>query len=413
MPLSIQSQAILLLNARFNSQEHQDATPLTTAEWSRFALYLRETGHTPADLMESSYLTDIISDFQDKTVTAERIGKLLSRSTALAIAVEKWQRAGLWIMTRADTDYPKRLKQRLKYNAPPIFFGAGNRHLLNQGGIAVVGSRALDARQLAFTEHLGGSIAHQGKSVISGGARGADQAAMLGALQAAGTAIGIVADSLLRACTSTQYRTALMHNDLVLLSPFHPEARFNVGNAMTRNKYIYCLSDAAIVIAATENKGGTWAGAMEDMQHDWVPLWIWRGNAADPIAGNQALVTKGANWLPDNFAVQQLSSHSQPVNHPITPARVHALPNNPYTTFISDLNKILHEKPLTLQEIKSAMNFKPKQISTWLKQAIAEGEITKTRSPVKYSLCRKTNDTDEILSSHSRNSKAVQAAFGF
>jgi len=413
MLLSTQAQAILLLNARLNTQAHQDATPLTTAEWGRFALFLRETGRTPADLIESSCLAGVISDFHDKTVTAERIGKLLSRSTTLAIAVEKWQRAGLWIMTRADTDYPKRLKQRLKHNAPPIFFGAGNRHLLNQGGIAVVGSRALDAGQLAFTEHLGGSIAHQGKSVISGGARGADQAAMLGALQAAGTAIGIVADSLLRACTSTQYRTALMHNDLVLLSPFHPEACFNVGNAMTRNKYIYCLSDAAIVIAATENKGGTWAGAMEDLQRDWVPLWIWRGNAADPIAGNQALVKKGANWLPDNFAVQQLSSHPRQTSQPEISTPAHTLSNNPYTLFISHLNKILHEKPLTFQEIKAAIDFKPKQISTWLKQAIAEGKVAKTRSPVKYNLCRKENFSDTVVSSHLDHGKAVQVAFGF
>ena len=38
-----------------------------------------------------------------------------------------------------------------------------------------------------------------------------------------------------------------MDNNLVLISPFYPDAGFNVGNAMQRNKYIYCLSDAAMV----------------------------------------------------------------------------------------------------------------------------------------------------------------------
>ena len=32
----------------------------------------------------------------------------------MGLALEKWQRAGLWVMTRSDADYPVRLKKRLK-----------------------------------------------------------------------------------------------------------------------------------------------------------------------------------------------------------------------------------------------------------------------------------------------------------
>ena len=122
--------------------------------------------------------------------------------------------------------------------------------LLGRGGIAVVRSRDADQEDIAFTENLGDSAAKQGYSVVSGAARGVDESAMLGALKNEGTANGVMADSLLRAATSAKFRKYLLAGDLVLITPFNPEAGFNVGNAMSRNRYIYCLADAAVVVRA-------------------------------------------------------------------------------------------------------------------------------------------------------------------
>src|SRR3990172_8427415 len=96
---------------------------------------------------------------------------------------------------------------------------------------------------------------------------------MLGALEHEGTVIGVLADSLLKAATSNKYRKYLVNNNLVLISPYYPEAGFNAGNAMSRNKYIYCLTDAAIVVQSG-TEGGTWNGAIENLKKEWVPLWV-------------------------------------------------------------------------------------------------------------------------------------------
>lgn len=48
---------------------------------------------------------------------------------------------GLWVVVRGDEDYPARLKQRPRGDAPPVLFGCGDRRLLDRGGIAVVGAR--------------------------------------------------------------------------------------------------------------------------------------------------------------------------------------------------------------------------------------------------------------------------------
>lgn len=446
MQLSEQTQAILLLTAWFGKQDSAGSTPLTPTEWGRFALFLLDVGRKPADLLHMSELDAVLTSFGDKKITSTRVRKLLDRSAALGIALEKWQRAGLWVITRSDADYPRRWKQRLKNDAPPVLFGAGNRDLLNRGGIAVVGSRDLDESQVAFTGQLGRDIAFQGLTVISGGARGADEAAMLGALESDGMAVGVLADSLLRACTSSKYRKALMSKDLALVSPFNPEAGFNVGNAMARNKYIYCLSDAAIVIAATENKGGTWSGAVEDLKQNWVPLWVRQGD----IPGNRALVDRGANWLPNVFDVQQLVVGSaRSVDQPTVPrvveeAEVYAVESTvdccsepeavvskahekaetqeaPYELFLRSLVSLLSERELSSKEIQIETMLKQKTISVWLRQAVTDGVVMKTKSPAKYRLCPSEHVDDQTEKSAEEKEKSVgtngsadkQTGFGF
>ncbi len=205
-------------------------------------------------------------------------------------------------------ELPLATEKYLRTDAPPVLFGCGNAKLLNQRGIAIIGSRnAVDA-DLAFTRRAGQAFADAGMSVISGGARGVDEAAMLGCLEINGTACGVMADSLLKAVTSSKWRSGLMSNNLVLISPFHPEAGFNAGNAMARNKYIYCLSQTALVVHSGL-KGGTWNGAVENLKNGWVPLWVKR--TTDPDAGNAELVIKGGNWCSDNadeLAVISLSA---------------------------------------------------------------------------------------------------------
>lgn len=116
---------------------------------------------------------------------------------------------------------------------------------------------------------------------------------MRGAMQNGGPVIGVLADSLLRAATSAKWRPGLMAGNLVLASPFYPEAGFNAGNAMARNRYIYCLADSSVVVHSGK-KGGTLNGAEENLRKKWVPLWV--KPTDDAGAANAALVAKGGHW---------------------------------------------------------------------------------------------------------------------
>ena len=408
MQVDSQAQAIMLLTVAFGKSAHAAAKPLSGKEWGKFAGWLKERELQPSFLLEGN-LGEILTDWKgvDPAITLDRLDQLLGRGGALALALEKWQRAGLWVLTRSDSDYPGRLKQRLKAQSPPVLFGCGNRRLLNQGGVAVVGSRNATEGDLGITSELGAEIASRGQSVVSGGARGVDQHAMLGALEHEGTAVGVLADRLLRAATSAIYRKYLTAHNLALVSPFNPEAGFHVGNAMARNRYIYCLADRAVVISSSLDKGGTWHGAIEAMQAQWVPLWVMTADREG--SGNPELIRRGAKpWEPGHFGqllgVQTVkAAASQATVHgkgdmpstgvafqydsrkmPVAVRPSSAPADEFYDLFLGHLGVLTAKGALTADNISEQLNLKKTQVTTWLQQGVREKKVRKWNRPVRY-----------------------------
>jgi predicted Rossmann fold nucleotide-binding protein DprA/Smf involved in DNA uptake len=294
--LTEDAKAILLLCGRFGKPaDTGQAKPLSLGEYNRLADWMVGQKLRPADLLRDAIWET--APGVDTGIDADRIRRVLSRGAAMALAVEKWTQHGIWIICRSDPHYPERLKKHLKKQAPPVLFGVGDTRLLNGGGLAVVGSRNVDAAGEAFTRAVAEECAGSGIPIVSGGARGVDQMAMLTALNAGGRVVGVLADGLQKAAVAGKYRTGIRENRLVLISPFHPESRFNVGNAMGRNKYIYALSDYALVISAEIEKGGTWAGATEEMKRsNGRPVFVRHENGIPE--GNPELIRRGAIPFP-------------------------------------------------------------------------------------------------------------------
>jgi predicted Rossmann fold nucleotide-binding protein DprA/Smf involved in DNA uptake len=122
---------------------------------------------------------------------------------------------------------------------------------------------------------------------------------MQAALEARGTAGGILAHSLENEVRKPENRLALQRGDLCLATPFSPNAAFSVGNAMGRNRLIYTLADYAIIVASDSGKGGTWAGAIEALKAEWVPVFVLEHQAMPD--GNKQLLNKGALAFPHPF----------------------------------------------------------------------------------------------------------------
>jgi len=290
------TQAILLLCAGFGQSRQVEPMPLSLSEYNALARKLHQDNLRPADLLTVEG-KNWVSHQVNGDLSPQRIIQLLERGAMLAVAVENWTSKGLWILSRIDETYPQRLKQKLKHLAPPILYGVGNQDLLSAGGLAVVGSRGIDNEAIEYTQRIAEKCAEQGIQIVSGGARGVDQTAMLAAISSGGKSVGILADNLIKAAVAKNYLEGLREGRVALISPYDPSAGFNVGNAMNRNKYIYALADHALVISSSYEEGGTWAGATEELKRDnRIPVWV--RLEGDVPQGNHQLVKLGAIPFP-------------------------------------------------------------------------------------------------------------------
>lgn len=265
--------------------------PLGPVAYARLAEALQTGSFAgPRDLVGLT-ADDVVAALGLETDIAAGYARRLARGGQLTFELDRLRSRGVWVVTVADLAYPAILRDRLGPAAPPVLFGTGPASLLGSGGIAIVGSRDADEAAVAFTERLASGAARGGTPVVSGGARGIDAVAMRAAFEADGLVVGVVPEGVERRLREASTRSAVAGGRALLVSPYHPSAAFSAGAAMGRNKLIYALADAAVVVSSAEGSGGTWTGAVEALKGAWVPVLVRADDDVPP--GNAALVARG------------------------------------------------------------------------------------------------------------------------
>ena len=413
--LSMNTKAILLLIAPLivgRGKGKEPADLLMPGEYTKLALYLKEAGRQPADLLGSD--TDQLLGDCHHLFDQDRLRRLLARGFLLSQAVERWQTRAIWVVSRADDAYPRKLKARLKKDSPSLLYGCGDIEILNNGGLAVVGSRNANDSLVKYTQEVGRLAAKARRTVVSGAARGIDQAAMAGALEAGGKVTGVLADSLERTVLKRENRNRLLQGQLTLISPYDPNAGFNTGHAMQRNKVIYALSDVALVVNSDINKGGTWAGATEQLEKlHLVPVYVRSTGGASKSL--EALKNMGALPWPNPADVDDLdavfkSNTTKTLTPPaqgnlpfdawqepvkpgsradVTPASQVA--EEPFLDPAEELYRTIRSlithilvKPKNTVEVATKLNITKRQAEDWLKRLVAEGFLERRSRPVSY-----------------------------
>lgn len=304
--ISLNTQAILLLTAPLlDGKSNKHADILKPSEYNRLARHLKNRDRKPADLLKSD--AEKLLEECHTMVSKDRLRKLLDRGVLLTQAIDRWQARTIWVVSRADSEYPRILKDKLKTDAPAVLYGCGNRELLNSGGLAVVGSRKVNQKLSEYAREIGHFVASSERVLISGGAKGIDIAAMRGAWEAGGKVVGVLAHSLSAKVVNRENRNMIMKGLLVLVSPYDPSAGFNVGHAMARNKLIYALADDALVVNADFKKGGTWNGAEAQLKKWHFVRNIYVRSTGDISEGLEGLKKIGALPWPNPKSGAQLN----------------------------------------------------------------------------------------------------------
>lgn len=288
--MTAEREVVLMACSSLAAPRDADAAPFGPRAWRAVAGRAKAAGLSLADLpgLDAPVLTARLGL---KHTDGDRLHRLLQRGTQLAFELERLQRVGIGTETILDEGYPAHLREKLGEDAPAVLFIAGDRSLLGISGLGVVGCRDADPGALTWAEEAGRQAAAQRWSTVSGGARGIDQAGMRAAWDAGGVVIAAVAEGVERALRDASMRAAILEERVVVTSPYRPDAPFSVGAAMGRNKLIYGLATATVVVSSAVGEGGTWAGAVEALKHDWGPVLV-RDEPEAP-AGNRKLIDLG------------------------------------------------------------------------------------------------------------------------
>lgn len=206
--------------------------------------------------------------------------------------VEDMLSQGYEILPIHCDEYPKILKKNLGKAAPTVIFTKGNKELLNESSIAIVGSRNADKISLQFTDNVAKRISASNGVVVSGFAKGVDRQALDSALAAGGKSIIVLPQGIMTFASGfKQYYKHIIQGHVLVMSSFAPKAPWSKEFAMARNPIIYGMA-SHIYVAQSDDKGGTWSGVLDGLRKNRAIYVRW------PEPGeknaNVQLVRKGA-----------------------------------------------------------------------------------------------------------------------
>lgn len=200
--------------------------------------------------------------------------------------------------------YPEMLKNI--YDPPPVIFINGN--FVEQKSVSIVGTRKSDQKSVEIGQKLSAALAEDGYSIISGMAVGIDRAAHVGALNAAGSTIGIIAggiaDSFPRANMDV-YKKMMKTDNCCIISEYPPGTRCQKWSFVKRNRIISAMSQGTVIVKASEKSGAMITANYAIEQNREV--FVCPGNSYDrEYAGCFKLLKDGANIVYDSDSIKEI-----------------------------------------------------------------------------------------------------------
>ncbi len=203
-----------------------------------------EVYHASPEALQALHLTD------------KQLRSLQQKDLAPAAQiVSDCHRKGIGVLPFCDVAYPKRLANTA--DAPLVLYYNGILPDWDERPfVGIVGTRKASGYGLQVAHQMGGQIAAGGGMIVSGGAFGADTAAMQGALEAGKPCIGVLGCGVdVMYPPSNRRLFARVVEDGCLLSEYPPGTRPKPWHFPQRNRIISGISDGVLVAEAPEKSG--------------------------------------------------------------------------------------------------------------------------------------------------------------
>jgi predicted Rossmann fold nucleotide-binding protein DprA/Smf involved in DNA uptake len=184
-----------------------------------------------------------------------------------AFLAESLYNEGYELIPITSPEYSKVLKENLKTaHAPALLYVKGNKQIMTEKSIAIVGSRNASDLSLQFTDNIAKLASKEYKVVVSGFAKGVDKQALDSAIKYKGQSIIVLPHGIMTFGSGYKtYYKQIVDGDVLVLSVFFPKAPWKAELAMARNPIIYGLA-SEIYVAESSDKGGTWSGVSDGLR---------------------------------------------------------------------------------------------------------------------------------------------------
>lgn len=154
-----------------------------------------------------------------------------------------------------DDEYPSKLKKI--YNPPSQLFVLGNVEILNNIGIAIIGSRNCSKYGIEMSQKFAYEMSKSNINIISGLARGIDTHAHIGCIKAKNKTIAVLGSGFNNMYPPENINLVkeILKFGGAVVTEYFPDEKPNAKNFPMRNRIISGLSDALLVIEATRRSG--------------------------------------------------------------------------------------------------------------------------------------------------------------
>ena len=152
--------------------------------------------------------------------------------------------------------YPKQLREI--YNPPKKIYAIGNIEILNEIGIAIVGSRKATEYGKKVALKLSQDLSKNKIVIISGLAKGIDSYAHIGTLNVKdGKTIAVLGSGIKEIYPKENIELArkIVKNGGCIISEYFPNDKPNKMNFPERNRIISGLSKGVVIVEASEKSG--------------------------------------------------------------------------------------------------------------------------------------------------------------
>jgi DNA protecting protein DprA len=289
---------------------------------------------------------------------------------------------GYELIPITSPEYSKTLKKNLKAaHSPALLYVKGNKQILHEKSIAIVGSRAAEGKSLEFTDNIAKLASKDFKVVVSGFAKGVDKQALDSAIKYKGQSIIVLPQGITTFNSGFKtYYKQIVDGDVLVLSTFHPKAVWSAGLAMARNPIIYGLADE-IFVAESSEKGGTWSGVLDGLRKG-RKIFVRKPELNENNA-NMLLLQKGAVAIDDNG--HEIKNTIYAEQSTISSLVQEQLASQ--ETVNDVIIKVFNGRPLSAKEIldKTGLDWTTKKLITVL-QKMEAIQIVKKGKTNQYSL---------------------------